>query len=207
MATCIAGSRSAIRFAAMASICIAIAGCSRPPELIGWTLPEGVRPDLCNDYGSYRNCVGGNYIPGRWHQGLDFGGSSGTPVISATYGEIVAASPDACAGFLITVKTPIRLNTGETLYAMYAHAKPVDDTRPSRAIKPGDVIGHIIPLLGTVCYMSRTHVHLELRIENDRSRTTNPHQYWADGVGKVTCFRAGATVPQDRIVAPIRCDN
>ncbi len=33
----------------------------------------------------------------------------------------------------------------------------------------------------------------------------NPHQFWADGPGKVTCFKEGMIVPPGKAVAPVRC--
>jgi len=33
----------------------------------------------------------------------------------------------------------------------------------------------------------------------------DPHEFWADGPRRVTCFRPGMTVPPGKAVAPLRC--
>jgi murein DD-endopeptidase MepM/ murein hydrolase activator NlpD len=92
-----------------------------------------------------------------------------------------------------------------SVYAVYVHAKPIDGLTVSQKVKPGDPIARIIPLLHTRCYDSREHVHYELRVNNVRGRDINPHQFWVDGPGKVTCFKEGIVVPPGKTVAPVRC--
>jgi murein DD-endopeptidase MepM/ murein hydrolase activator NlpD len=115
---------------------------------------------------------------------------------------------DPCAGYQIVVATDMVGRHEESegnVYAVYAHAKPLDGLTVSQKLKPGDPIARIIPLLNTKCYMSREHVHYELRVKNKVGRDINPHQFWADGPGKVSCFKEGMLVPPGKTVAPIRC--
>lgn len=176
-----------------------MAGCA--------TKPAAGEPWICNDYRSTRNCIGGPYLPGG-HHGIDFGADAGTEVISATHGTVVSMRPDPCSGHEIRVLTDMVGRHGEVegkVYAVYAHAKPLDGLTVSQVLKPGDPIGKVIPLLGTPCYMSREHVHYELRVNNVRGQDIDPHPYWADGPGKPTCFRRGVAIPAGKAVAPVRC--
>ncbi|MDB5815064.1 MAG: hypothetical protein JWN23_2181 [Rhodocyclales bacterium] len=162
-------------------------------------------PWICNDYLSSTNCVGGAYLPGG-HRGIDFGADAGTEVISATYGTVVRINPNPCSGYDIFVATDMvgrYKDVVRPVYVAYAHFKPI--VIVSQKVKPGDLLGHIIPLLHTSCYGSREHVHYELRVNNEPGHDIDPHQFWADGPGKVTCFREGMVVPPGKAVAPIRC--
>jgi len=164
-------------------------------------------PWICSDYRSTRNCIGGQYLPGG-HHGIDFGVDAGTEVISATYGRVARLRTDKCVGYQIEVETDMVGRSGEVegrVFAIYAHAKPIDGLAKSQEIKPGDPIAHVIPLLGTSCYGSREHVHYELRVKNDASLDIDPHQFWVDGPSKVTCFKAGAIIPPGKAVAPVQC--
>jgi murein DD-endopeptidase MepM/ murein hydrolase activator NlpD len=161
--------------------------------------------DLCSDYLSRSNCINKRR---EVHTGIDFGGVAGTEVISATYGTVLRRTFNECAGAGLVVQADFTewhdLVNGP-VHAHYAHVEPHPDIQPGRALKPGDPIGRTIPLRRTKCHGSREHVHLELRIRDSSQRHLNPHSYWVDGPGKVTCFRDGMAVPAGRIVAPIRC--
>lgn len=164
-------------------------------------------PMICSDYLSTRNCIGGRYLEGG-HHGIDFRADPGTEVISATRGTVTRLQTDPCYGYSITVATDLvsRMDgVDEPVYAVYAHAKPIDGLKVSRKLNPGEPIGRVIPLLGTTCYGSREHVHYELRVRNAASRHIDPHQFWADGPGRVSCFKPGTEVPSGRAVAPVRC--
>lgn len=166
-------------------------------------------PWICSDYRSTRNCVGGPYLQ-EGHIGIDFGADAGTEVISATYGTIISMQTNDCSGFEITVETDMVGRHGESegkVFAVYAHAKPLESLKVKQKVKPGDPIGRVIPLLGTSCYASREHLHYELRVYNVRALHINPHQYWVDGSDKPTCFEDGAVIPAGKAVAPVRCKN
>ena len=172
-----------------------------------WFSPGGaaLAQDLCSDYRSVRNCV---FERRPIHNGIDFGGVAGTEVISATYGTVIRRNFDECSGHGLTVKTDFTARSGEIegpVFVRYAHVEGYKDMQPGRALKPGDPIGTTIPLRHTPCHGSREHVHYELRINANPKLHINPHAYWADGDGKVTCFRDGMAVPAGKAVAPIRC--
>jgi murein DD-endopeptidase MepM/ murein hydrolase activator NlpD len=161
--------------------------------------------DLCSDYQSRINCVGKKRPV---HDGIDFGGAAGTGVISATHGTFMRRNFDECSGHGITVKTDFSASdaSGEgPVFVRYAHVEAYPQLRAGQQLKPGDPLGTTIPLRHTPCHASREHVHYELRIAADPKRHINPHAYWADGPGKVTCYRDGMAVPPGKAVAPIRC--
>ena len=161
--------------------------------------------DLCSDYLSTRNCV---FKRRALHHGIDFGGVAGTEVISATYGTFVRRNFDECSGHGITVKTDFKARHGDTeapVYVRYAHVEAYPALKPGQLLKPGDPLGTTIPLRRTPCHGSREHVHYELRVNADPQRHIDPHAYWVDGEGKVTCYKDGMNVPPGKAVAPIRC--
>lgn len=161
--------------------------------------------DLCSDYRSLKNCINKNR---PIHNGIDFGGVAGTEVISATYGTVTQRNFDDCSGHGLTVLTDFRAtHEGKEgpVYVRYAHVEGYPLMVKGQKLRPGDPIGRTIPLRHTPCHASREHVHYELRVNADPKLHINPHPYWADGPGKVTCFRDGMNVPPGRSVAPIRC--
>jgi murein DD-endopeptidase MepM/ murein hydrolase activator NlpD len=160
---------------------------------------------VCSDYLGTNNCAGGKR---EIHHGIDFRGRAGTEVISATHGTVVRKTHSECAGHGVIVRTDIVAQHGGTpgqVYAAYVHAEPVGDLQVGQKLKPGEVIARIIPIRRTPCYSSTEHVHYELRVGDSPRRHIDPHQFWADGVGKVTCFRPGKEVPPGKAVAPLRC--
>jgi hypothetical protein len=179
-------------------------------QTTGGIVPKGSGLNLCNDFGSVYNCIGGNYISGMTHRGLDFGAPTGTKVVSSTYGMVTRSFSSECSGYEVHVSTDlqeINPKTGklEFLNAAYAHAKAVDGIRVGTNVKPGDVISEIIPILGTKCYGSTEHVHFQLYF-NSLSNFVDPHKYWENGPKLVTCYRKGMKVQKDKIVAPLLCD-
>ena len=163
--------------------------------------------DLCSDYQSRINCVGRKRLV---HHGLDFGGVAGTEVISATHGTFVRRNFDECSGHGITVKTDFVAGDGSTqgpVFVRYAHVEAFPSLKPGQKLKPGDPLGTTIPLRHTKCHGSREHVHYELRIQADPKRHIDPHPFWADGPGKLTCYKDGMTVPAGKAIAPIRCER
>jgi len=187
------------------------AGCATDPNAIlvrtdAVTLSGAVAASgLCSDYLAPRNCVGGNRPE---HHGVDFGRPAGTEVLAVTHGTVVKKFFNECAGHEIVIKTQITGRLGMhvgPIHVHYAHVEPLPGLDLYKAVKPGEVIGKIIPLRKTVCYGSREHVHLEMRIDDLPASHFNPHPYWLDGPGQVTCFKPGMVVPPGKIVAPVRC--
>ena len=205
------GTRAAV--GAVVSAIVLSAGAMPAAARIKVTVPPGSGLALVNDYLAVNGGYGRPADTGRTirHHGIDFAARPGTPVISASFGEIAWMQANRCSGYDIVIKTTIRVPQGNRgrrapIYAIYSHAKPLANLSVGDRVRPGDELGRVIPLLGTPCYASKPHVHFELRVDNRRALHTNPHRFWADGPGAVTCFRAGREVPADKIVAPLRCN-
>ena len=167
-----------------------------------------ISSQICSDYQSTVNCMSGNR--GDFHTGIDFRGRAGSEVISATHGTVVARTFSECAGHGIRIRTDIIARHEDVegpVFASYVHTEALESLKISQKARPGDVIGKIIPLRRTPCYGSTEHVHYELRVGNAAKRHINPHQFWADGPGKVTCFREGVSVPPGKATAPLRCPD
>ena len=160
---------------------------------------------LCSDYQSVINCAGQRR---PIHDGIDFRGAAGTEVISATHGTFVRRSYHECPGHGFFIRTDIVARHGDVegpVYAAYWHAEALPHLKPGDKVSPGDPVGKIIPLRGTSCYASAEHVHYELRVRDNAQRHIDPHQFWVDGSGRVTCYTAGMTVARGKTVAPMRC--
>ena len=166
---------------------------------------SGCTTAICSDYLSTVGCTG---RAREMHHGIDFPGNAGTEVVSATYGTVVRKTFSECAGHGLVVRTDIVARHGELeapVYAVYAHVQPLAELATSQQLRPGEPIGRIIPLRFTRCYGTREHVHYELRVGNSAQRHIDPHQFWADGPGKLSCFAPGKPVPAGKTIAPVRC--
>jgi murein DD-endopeptidase MepM/ murein hydrolase activator NlpD len=160
---------------------------------------------ICSDYRSRVNCVGKKR---DLHHGIDFGAPAGTPVIAATHGTFQRRTFHACPGHGIRVQTALVGRSGDIeapLVAVYAHTEALEHWKTGQEVRPGDVLGHVIPLRGTRCYGSREHVHFELQVGGFNDRAIDPHAYWSTGARKPGCFREGIAVPPGKAVAPLRC--
>jgi murein DD-endopeptidase MepM/ murein hydrolase activator NlpD len=163
---------------------------------------------ICSDYRSAWGCL--SNTRGDTHTGIDFRARAGTEVISATHGTVTARTFSECAGHGVVIRTDIIARHEDVegqIFANYIHVEAIEDLKIAQKVKPGDVIGRVIPLRRTLCYGTVEHVHYELRVRNQAKRHVNPHQFWADGPGNVTCFREGVSVPPGRATAPLRCRN
>lgn len=175
---------------------------------------------ICSDYRSTRGCDGGKYsaLPasGRVitrHEGIDFKASPGTDVISATYGTIHAITGSFCGGIALVETDIIVKHEGYNplpLFARYAHIEPSLNLRRKMPVRPGDLLGTVQDpntIAGKGRCVGRVpHVHFALHLfPRAEQLHYDPHEYWADGPGKVTCHDAGKPVPKGKIVAPLRC--
>jgi len=176
--------------------------------------------EIISDFQSYR---GANLRPRtRQHQGIDITGEAGQPIIAIADGRVMAAESDTCWGPTVVVDHGFGFD-GLPLIALYGH---VDEM----LVGPGDEItrGQLLARLGdneTIyrCIGGVRHLHLQLgripytgeigehwghsRWLEDGKDGVNPHLYWANGPGLVTCYDADRTYPAGTITYPIPCDG
>lgn len=175
--------------------------------------------NICNDYGSAYGCSGRPYwlnsVRGiiNSHEGIDFGQTPGTKVISATYGEVVDVGYYDCGGGIASVLTDIEdvnpeTKTKQRLYARYIHIKINEQLRNGQKVVPGDLIGTVAHHTDIKdCVGSVSHLHYELIFSYfPHKNHVNPHRYWVDGPEKATCFSKALTVPVGRATLPITCE-
>lgn len=144
------------------------------------------------------------YLPERYdamtmrtypsHQGLDIIAKAGTPVMASADGEVVRSYFDLFYGKRVTINHGKDAN-GQFIQSRYFHLKKI-------VVKKGDVVvrGQQIGTLGRTGLLAGfPHLHYEIRVSDPLAPTqfvsTNPHRFWADGVGIVTCFEKGRQWP------------
>lgn len=121
----------------------------------GWTLPSD---------GAYTSAYGMRLHPtkGIWklHGGIDLSGGCGTPVRSAASGVVTQAGPTASYGTLITIAHANGVTT------LYAHSRLAD-----HRVRIGQpvVAGQQITSEGTEGDSTGCHLHLEVRVNNERT--------------------------------------
>ena len=99
-----------------------------------------------------------------YHQGIDFAGGEGTPILAAAGGVVIyAGGPDAIYGNMVEI------DHGNALITRYAHAS-------RRLVKVGDLVqrGARIAEVGRTGRATGTHLHFEVR---QRGVAQNPSQF------------------------------
>ncbi|HEX7167318.1 MAG TPA: peptidoglycan DD-metalloendopeptidase family protein [Acidimicrobiales bacterium] len=89
----------------------------------------------------------------RVHTGVDFGSSSGTPIRSASAGEVIWAGDRSGYGLTVIV------DHGGTLATLYAHQSRI-------AVKEGQTVarGQTVGYVGSTGYSTGPHLHFEVRV-------------------------------------------
>tara|TARA_B100000315_G_scaffold246139_1_gene273104 strand:+ start:621 stop:1304 length:684 start_codon:yes stop_codon:yes gene_type:complete len=155
------------------------------------------------------------------HQGIDIKGPNGQALLAVADGTVVEALAEDCWGPTILIDHGIGPDN-ERILALYGHVGEM-------LVEAGSAVrrGQLIAKLGDnqnryKCMLNVRHLHFQLgRIyQTDKSgrwgseyflvdgnRGLNPHLYWADGVGKVTCFNPGRIYPAGYHTYPLPCDR
>jgi hypothetical protein len=113
----------------------ALTGCDRPVIVCGYL------DSWCRGH-FYRVETGWRVI--TRHEGIDFAGGVGAPVISASHGQVVMANPIEHCGGTVAVRTDItdpEFGPGHPLYVRYHHILPDPGVRYGMEIAPGQKIG------------------------------------------------------------------
>tara|TARA_Y100001934_G_scaffold277719_1_gene377196 strand:+ start:7382 stop:8029 length:648 start_codon:yes stop_codon:yes gene_type:complete len=193
---------------------------SQAKNKIKLVYPPGA-PSIATDY---KSRMGVNFkLRQQDHQGIDIIGDNGQPIIAVAAGKVLEASIEKCWGPTIAIDHGKGID-GENLIALYGHLGEM-------FVSTGDVVkrGQLIGNLGNNhfefrCIAQTRHLHFQLgrqfRHAQDRnghwghsfylkdgSNGLNPHLYWADGKGLITCFEAGQTYPEGSITYPVPCDK
>ena len=197
-----------MRFRALIGACAAVLfGCEGPNVICAYGA------SYCGGAPYSVRIPGGRHI--TQHEGIDFAGYVGAPVISASHGEVISASYGYCGGTVI-VKTEIKEDnayfgvvTKNYLYMRYNHIDPDENMSYGVTVKPGESIGtmqnpHAVPGYGNC--IRTPHLHFAMHFFRDGERFhVDPNRYWLSGSRKIVCFEPGMDVPPNKIVAPVPC--
>jgi murein DD-endopeptidase MepM/ murein hydrolase activator NlpD len=127
-----------------------------------------------------RRLKGGN----SGHEGIDIIERSGTPVLAAASGVVIESYYEPFYGSHIDISHGLEEN-GMPVKSTYLHLR-------ERLVEKGDVVvrGQQIGTLGRSGLLAGgiLHLHYEVRVGVHQDNSVNPHMYWTDGVGVVTCF-------------------
>lgn len=139
------------------------------------------------------------------HRGIDVRAKTGTPVIAAAPGRVVAAFTDPLHGRQVVVDHGADTD-GARVVTRYHHLSRID-------VAEGQVLARGAPvgLLGSSGAAAVfQHLHFELRRGETlaKAQPVDPQLYWVTGPGQVTCFDPGRTWPERpiRITYPVVCD-
>lgn len=144
------------------------------------SLPAGA-PSIISDYLSERGILGGlrrlrQQTPAR-HTGIDIVAPVGTPVLAAADGAVLDVGFDPVAGKYIHIGH--EGEGGTRLSTEYIHLYTIKVSVGDR-VRRGQRIG-AVGATGSGTTSQRPHLHFAVSGDN-------PHYYWHDGVGTVTCF-------------------
>lgn len=190
----------------------------QPPARPAW--PAGT-PPMLSDFHSMRGVGGGRRS--QRHQGIDFAGPAGQPVIAAADGVVLAAMTERCWGPTIMIDHGRAADRRTRLVALYGHVEEM-------LVVPGQRVtrGQTIARLGDSyrrfdCISGVRHLHFQLGQRprtGDRSdywghmhfledglSAINPHHHWVDGPNRPTCFDPSRTMPAGRLTLPMPCHD
>ncbi len=140
------------------------------------------------------------------HPGIDIVGERDTPILAAADGTVLRSAFDPMFGNQISIVHDQSFN-GKTIKTNYYHLN-------QKTVSQGDriLMGEQIGGLGTTGVLaSFLHLHFEVReAVNGQWQPLNPHLFWADGIGRVTCFseyvRVKSEVSKQLILSyPVKC--
>jgi len=150
----------------------------------------GNAPSISQGYKPHNNKNGG-------HEGIDIISSKGTPVIAVASGVVIHSFYRPLFGNRVLINHG-KDQGGIIVMSRYVHLD-------KRMVKKGDKVsrGQQIGTLGSTGLLAGgfPHLHFEMRSgaypELSGSAPHNPHKYWADGVGIVTCFDVNKNWPDN----------
>jgi len=187
-------------------------------------------PRIISDFGSVRGVNG--LLRGSVHQGIDILGYSGLDVIAAAAGTVLAVDNAACWGPTVVVDHGVDAQ-GQALIALYGHLGETTVETGQRVAR-GDTLGRLGDNQNAfACIGGVRHLHFQLGrtwLEDGGNRSLwarlfprpghsdatkyledgeiglNPHLYWADGPGRITCFVPDTDYPAGTLTYPMACE-
>ena len=106
------------------------------------------------------------------------------------------------------------------LYVLYAHMRKMIVKKGDK-VKRGQQIAEMGEDIFNTCGGGLHHLHFQVShnpnglpmgwgwsyFVGDGWDAPNPHNYWADGAGKITCFDPDKTYKASGLTYPLKCDG
>jgi murein DD-endopeptidase MepM/ murein hydrolase activator NlpD len=191
-------------------LCLLLAACSaelkgraqpydpRVPDPVAVTMPAGAHW-ISQQFAPVQEDVA--YA----HRGIDIRAKTGTPVIAAAPGRVVAAFADPMHGRQVVLDHGVDAD-GARVVTRYHHLSRID-VAEGQLLARGARVG-LLGSSGAAAVFE--HLHFELRRGESvaKARPVDPQLYWVAGPGRVTCFEPGRDWPERpvRITYPVACD-
>ncbi|MCR9124188.1 MAG: M23 family metallopeptidase [Phyllobacteriaceae bacterium] len=148
---------------------------------------------------------GGRGNPTSFHEGIDIIARVGTPVIAAAPGRVVDSFMEPMYGNRVVIDHGADA-TGRRARTVYMHLD-------SRRVQSGMQVsrGQEIGTMGRTGVLAAAISHLHFEVHRTRGTrivtAQDPHLFWADGVGRVTCFDPERAVDDGvfRTTYPVPC--
>lgn len=138
------------------------------------------------------------------HWGIDIRAAEGSPVIAPAPGVVERVFSDAAYGNQLVIDHGID-KSGTRVITRYKHLLKTT-VKPGQKLRRGEEIGK---LGGTGFLGLYPHLHFELHRGKTRKSTApvDPHLYWLNGKGRITCLRKGKRYPRSpaRLTYPVIC--
>ena len=140
------------------------------------------------------------------HFGIDVHAPVGTSVLAAAEGRVISSYWEPGYGHRIEIDHGSD-GTGKVAQTNYVHLQ-------KRLVHKGDYVqqGQHIATLGATGLTAGGFPHLHFEVlyggPSVRHHAQDPHLFWADGVGRVTCFgtqRSGRNGSTFKITYPVAC--
>lgn len=136
------------------------------------------------------------------HEGLDIVAAFDTPVITVAPGVVMAVTGDLLSGRRIVIDHGTD-KSGTRFSTRYFHLH-------SQLVEIGDRVEHgqIIGSVGATGLLAPyPHLHFELHRGDGFGQAVNPHLFWLDGPGRVTCFEPtkNGQISDFRMTYPVKC--
>ena len=153
------------------------------------------------------------------HQGIDIIGSKNEPIIAVADGKVLETTVEDCWGSTLVVDHGESID-GKKLIVLYAHVGEFD-VNENDFVKRGEVIARLPEKVEFMCMARVRHLHLQIGQQycqkeekdnwackyfiKDFYNSLNPHEYWADGPNKVSCFEKNKKYKSGTLTYPFAC--
>ena len=166
----------------------------------------------------YHSSVGANGLRRTGsHSGVDIFANIGSPIIAAADGRVIRAKVDRCWGPSMLISHGLDAE-GKPIYALYGHMKNFK-VKVGQSVKRGQQIAEMGDDIFTSCGAGFHHLHFQVSYNprkipfgwgwsnyvSDGFNAPNPHKYWVNGAGNITCFEEGKRYKKSGFTYPVPC--